>query len=261
VALNIFKGKKLTPLKLVIYGDNGVGKSYFASHATKPVFLDLEGNIDHLDVFKQEAYSWTEVLGFIDLLNREEHDFKTLVIDSIDALEQLNWTDICKGVDANSITDKVKLGYGQGYALAAERAKYLLGRIEKLRQDRKMNIILIGHQAIKKIDNPEVVEYDLFCLRVNEKFASLVSDWSHTILFANYEMYTTLNEKGERMVIHAKDPSVESDQRKRVLYTTGTSSVLAKNVFNLPQKLPLDWKVFSQHVSEFFKQNPEKGEE
>jgi hypothetical protein len=124
-----------------------------------------------------------------------------------------------------------------------------------------MNILLIGHQAIKKVENPEVVEYDLFCLRVNEKFASLVSDWSHTILFANYEMYSSLNEKGERTIVHAKDHTTGSDPRKRVLYTTGTSSVLAKNVFNLPEKLPLDWKIFTSHINEFFKQNPEKGTE
>ena len=48
--MNITKGKVKTALKVVVYGQEGVGKSTFASHFPDPVFIDTEGSTKQLDV-------------------------------------------------------------------------------------------------------------------------------------------------------------------------------------------------------------------
>ncbi|MCS6901519.1 MAG: MAPEG family protein, partial [Myxococcales bacterium] len=78
----------LRPLRVVLYGVEGVGKSTFASQAPDPIFLCAEEGAVGLDVARfPTAHTWIEVLEAIRVLTHEEHPYKTLVIDSLDWLE------------------------------------------------------------------------------------------------------------------------------------------------------------------------------
>ena len=48
--LNIVTGVEKTPLKICIYGAEGVGKSSLASKMPNPLFLDTEGGTTRLNV-------------------------------------------------------------------------------------------------------------------------------------------------------------------------------------------------------------------
>ena len=48
--MNITRGIQSKPLKVVIYGPEGVGKSTFASLFPDPLFIDTEGSTARMDV-------------------------------------------------------------------------------------------------------------------------------------------------------------------------------------------------------------------
>lgn len=74
------------PPRIVVYGEAGIGKTTFAASATKPLLIDLEGSADYIDVAKAKPKNYAAVLELIDAVINEEHEYKTLVIDSLDWL-------------------------------------------------------------------------------------------------------------------------------------------------------------------------------
>ncbi|HVX00712.1 MAG TPA: ATP-binding protein [Candidatus Babeliaceae bacterium] len=242
-------GVKKAPLKLLIYGDNGVGKSTFASEAESCVFMDIEGNIDHLNaVPKQSLDTWEECLEFMRSLIGQQHSFKTLIIDSLEALEQKIWKHICIIHKAKGIDDPQVFKFGKGYALALDIWRSFLENLNHIRRRRGMSIIFIGHAGIRKHENLEGTTFDRYELRINAKAAGLISDWVNCILFANTEVKIEENK-------YERNPKAKKKVRlgNRIINTTCNASYLAKNIYNLPEKLPLDWDIFHSKVEEFYK--------
>lgn len=87
----------LTPPRILIHGVAGVGKSTFAADADRPVFLMTEDGLGKLQVpHFPLATSYAEVAEALDALSNEDHDFGTVVVDSVDWLEPLIWAEACK---------------------------------------------------------------------------------------------------------------------------------------------------------------------
>ena len=88
-------------LKLLLWGDSGVGKTTLALQFPKPVVIDLEGGADlygeafDFDVLR--ASTPDEVMDAVEWLLTHPHGYRTLVIDPItvywDALQK-KWSDI-----------------------------------------------------------------------------------------------------------------------------------------------------------------------
>ena len=85
------------PLRIALFGVPGVGKTTFAAQAPAPIFLCAEDGAGFLDAqaFPKPS-SWGDVLEAVQELMHGEHSFKTLVIDTLDALEALCWEHVCK---------------------------------------------------------------------------------------------------------------------------------------------------------------------
>lgn len=82
-------GKVKKPWHVLLYGTPKVGKTTWASDAEAPIFLDVENGSGELNVNRFVPKSFTEALGFLTELTTAKHEFKTLVIDSMDALETM----------------------------------------------------------------------------------------------------------------------------------------------------------------------------
>src|SRR5688572_27062951 len=85
---NVKRGVMKEPLRALIYGPPGVGKTTLAAHAPAPIWLDVEGGSGELDVaryeFRDEAdgtipRSFTEVLSAVDDLIVAPHNYQTIV--------------------------------------------------------------------------------------------------------------------------------------------------------------------------------------
>ena len=85
-----------TPVKVVLYGPEGIGKSTFASHFPDPVFIDTEGGTKRLNVARlPQPTSWAMLLDEVRAVTRGEVSCGTLVIDTADWAERLAIDAIC----------------------------------------------------------------------------------------------------------------------------------------------------------------------
>lgn len=243
----IERGKKPMPPRILIYGTEGIGKSTLASHAPKPIFIPTEDGLGQIDCHKFPlAKSLDDVLAALGELAVEQHDYETVAIDSLDWLELLIWEHVCKQYGATSI-EKVDGGYGKGYIYALSHWREIVERLTTLRDQRGMMILLIAHSKIERFEDPEEPAYDRYSPRLNKHAAALMTEWCDGVFFATRKIVTK-SETGAFNRTRTKAAAVGKDGGERILRCIGGPSCVAKNRYNLPAELPLDWQVLSTHL-------------
>ena len=119
----LVKGKLQTPRRVMLYGPEGIGKTTFGAGAPSPIFFAAEAGTAQLDVVRfPKPEGWADVLDAVRTLTTEAHDFKTLVFDTMDAIEPLLWAYMCKR-DSNpkrTLRDVEDYGFGKGYEKALD---------------------------------------------------------------------------------------------------------------------------------------------
>lgn len=248
----VVKGRLQKPLRVLVYGIEGVGKSTFAASAPDAIFLGAEDGTAELDVARfPQPQSWLEALDAINELTVAEHDYKTLVIDTLDWLEPLCWTHTCtvkKDKKTGKRYDHIEdFGYGKGYKAALEFWRVLVHRIERLRDKRQMNLVMLAHSWIKSFKNPAGEDFDRYEMKVHSSASGLLREWSDDVLFATHKLYTH-EQDGRAKGIMSDD---------RVVYTERTAAWDAKNRHDLPKELPLDWDAYRDAVQAHRPADPE----
>lgn len=238
----VVKGKLAKPARVLVYGIEGVGKSSFAAAAPVPIFLGAEDGTSELDVARfPEPRNWQDALDAIAELTTSEHPYKTLVIDTLDWLEPMCWAHVCfgkkdkAGKKIESIED---FGYGKGYTVALDAWRHLLIALERLRAERGMSIILIAHSWIKSFKNPAGEDYDRHEMKLHAKAGGLLREWCDAVLFATHEVLTYESNGRVKGISNGA----------RVLHTERCAAWDAKNRYDLPDKLALDWDAFAEAI-------------
>ena len=238
--LGISKGKLKRPALVMLYGVDGCGKSTFGSEAPNPIFLGPEDGTANLDVARfDNVKTFADVKKNILRLTTEEHDFKTLVIDSIDWIEPLVWKEVCSLDSKKPISiDDAFGGWGKGYTKANELWKEIMNDLTILRETKKMNIIAIAHSHVKAFNDPsQPLPYDRYMLKLNEKAAALWREFVDCVLFCNFEVSVVKESRGDKK-------GKAYGEGNRVMYSERRPSFDAKNRYGLPFELPLGWKYF-----------------
>ena len=238
---SVTRGPVAQPLRVVIYGPGGVGKSTFGAQAPDAIFLGPEDGSSLLDVARfQSPRDWQDVLDAIRTLTTEEHDFKSLVIDSADWLEPLCWAHTCALAKKPDIE---AFGFGKGYVAALETWRLFLSAIESLRRVKRMHIVVIAHTLVASFKNPEGDDYDRYTLKLHRGAAGLLTEWCDELAFATFK---TFSQK--------VDPSGPNKNRgrgygsERVLYTERRAAFDAKSRHGLPPEMTLSWDEFFAHT-------------
>ena len=148
-------------LRVMIYGEPKVGKSYFGAQIPNHVFLNLENGLEHLKGANKLPYTdnYDDVKLMLKELENCEHPFKTLVVDSADVLENLIKKWIVKQQNNSSWKDVADIPFGRGYPLLLTETRNVIDQFEKLRIKRGMNIVFICHSEVKKMQPPVGAEY------------------------------------------------------------------------------------------------------
>ena len=227
------------PPRILIHGVAGVGKTTFAAEASKPVFVQTEDGLGTIPAASFPlARTFEEVLESLASLYTEDHDFKTVVINSVDWLEPLVWGKACRDNGWGSIEDA---GYGKGYVAALTLWRQYIDGLNALRDDRGMTVVQIAHTDIKRFDSPEHDPYDRYVIKLHTRAAALMQEHSDIVLFANYRISTVKADVGFNKKVNRAMGSGE-----RVIHTAERPAFLAKNRYGLPETLPLDWQSFAQ---------------
>jgi hypothetical protein len=238
---DITTGKqKDAPVRILIYGRDGVGKSSFAADAPNVIFQDTESSTTELDVARLPvAGTFDDAMANIEMLENERHEFKTYAIDTVDWFEPHIWNLVLKErpCDGNSIED---YGWKKGYTYAVDVWRRLLSRFELLQRRTGMNVIMVGHCAVTKEKNPQGIDYDRFDLKVNEQARGVLAEWPGATLFATTEILVS-KLKDEKRGKGVSDGT-------RVVYTEDRAAFRAKNRYGLPPIMDLSWDTFWRYA-------------
>jgi len=241
----IQSGKRISPLKGIIYGDNGAGKTETLSNAKLPIIMDMEGNCGHIEVPKEPIENFYVFHEFLDFLINENHEYKTLIGDSLDSIEILISENI-----ANT-HDKKDLSYGKSSAIWQKYIKDIITKMDILRNKKGMNILFTAHLKVKTVNNPMTEQYDRYDLKINEAMRTGFCNWVQFICMLHKEVI--LEEKKDSGFGKKK----AKDIVRRVLYTNGDPTYYGKNVFNLPSKILMEsatqgWEQITKNVNNFY---------
>ena len=228
---SIQTGKSQGPPRLLIYGTEGIGKSTFGASAPKPIFVPTEDGLDNIacDSFPM-CRSFNEVMSCLQSLLDEPHEYRTVVIDSIDWLERLIWDHACQKYGVENI-EKVEGGYGKGYTIVLTYWRQFIDLLRSLRMDKGMIVILLAHAQIKQHIDPETTAFDTFLPKLHKNAHALVAEWCDAILMATRQYGAAKGEKGGGA---------------RILRCERSATCSAKNRYGLPEILPLDWNSLMQ---------------
>lgn len=220
------------PVKVVLYGPEGIGKSTFASQFPDPVFIDTEGGTKRLNVARLPApTSWQMLMDEVAEVARGNVPCGTLVIDTADWAEKLCMEGVCAKYKVNSIE---AFSYGKGYTYAKEEFARLLDALGDVLTAGK-HVVVTAHAQIIRFEQPDAVgSYDRWTMKTSKQVAPLLREWCDMLLFANYKVVVEKDGTGA----NAKS---KASGGRRMLYTTHNPCWDAKNRFGLPDEVPFEF--------------------
>lgn len=228
--LKIIEGKEKRPLKIVIYGPEGIGKSTFASKFPDPLFIDTEGGTSNLDVRRIKcSKSWDELLLIVKEIIKNPTICKTLVLDTADWSETMCINAVTEKYRKNNIED---FGYGKGYTYLLDEYTRLLSLFDELIEV-GINVVVTAHAKPRKFELPEEQgAFDRYEMKLTRQVAPVIKEWCDALFFVNYKIYVVTTENNTK----------KAQGGKRVLYTTHNPTYDAKNRFDLPEELELKFE-------------------
>lgn len=235
--LNIVTGVEKTPIKICIYGAEGVGKTSLAAHMPEPLFIDTEGGTSRLNVRRIKCTKWEDLISIVKEVIDTPTVCKTLVVDTADWAESLCVNFVCNKYRKANIED---FGYGKGYTYLAEEFSEFLKLLNQL-VDVGINPVVIAHGKPRKYELPEEQgQFDRWEMKLSKQVAPLIKEWCDMLLFCNYKTFVVTTENNTK----------KAQGGKRVMYTTHNPCWDAKNRFNLPDELDLSINSISHLFSE-----------
>lgn len=238
----IHTGRRPAPRRIMLFGVHGIGKSTFGAMAEAPIFIPTEDGLGEIDCASFPlATDYAQVLAALSELYTEPHQYRTVVIDSLDWLEQLIWAFVCRDRSVGNIED---IGYAKGYAFALTQWRDVIAGLDALRNDRGMSIVLLAHSKIEKFENPETDSYDRYVPRLHKSASAIIQEWCDEVFFATYKVFTKTTDEGFN-----RTRSQGLGTGERIIRTTERPAHVAKNRLNLPEELPLDFSVYSKYLT------------
>jgi len=230
---NLVVGKQELPPRICLYGTHGIGKSTVASMFPNPIFISTEDGIDGLDVTSfPRAKHVNDVVENIKVLIKEEHDFKTVVLDTVDWLVEPLIID-----DVEASHEAKELAYGKGQVLVAESFREILQGMDTLRRKRNMNVVLLAHANVVKFESPMTEPYDRYQPKLPNRCNALLQEWVDVLGFAAFKVVIKKSDAGFN-----KEVTRGVSTGERLLHLVENPAFLAKNRYACPDNIELSYE-------------------
>lgn len=221
------------PLVCTILGDAGVGKTSLAASLPKPIFIRAEDGLQAVSGSKRpQAFpKLKKVDDLWDQLNAlitEDHDFRTLVVDSVTALERMFIAAVIESDPKKPRGIQQALGgYGAGRDAVLGMHARLRKAAEVLGERRGMHVVFIAHADTNRVEPPDDDSYMRYTLRLHEKSMAPYIDDVDLVGFLRLETY--VRGEGE------KKKAVSDGTR--VLICHAMAACVSKNRFGISEPL------------------------
>jgi hypothetical protein len=235
----VLRKARSRPTAAVLYGPPGVGKTSFGAQMPKPIFLVdyQEDGINTLKIGRlvSEAVpvlpamsDWGSTLSVLQSLATDEHDYKTLVIDTLGGFEALCHDYVCRMHYNGNWGETGFTSYQKGYETSLPYWREFVNSLDRLRDERRMSILALGHSIVKPYKNPIGDDFDRFTIALHHKTWTITERWADMVLFYDY-FIDTRKAEGDRVKGQGGDT--------RVLRTEHCAAFVAKNRHNLPDEI------------------------
>lgn len=222
------------PLIATILGDAGMGKTRLAAAMPKPIFIRAEDGMQSIprderpDAFpklKSVAELWDQLTALI----KEPHDYQTLVVDSVTALERLFIDDVMEKDGKARAVAQALGGYGAGYQAVGANHQRVRRAAGVLNERRGMNVIFIAHADVETMKSPDQDDFMRYTLRLNQKYslAPYVDDVD-LVGFIRLQSFVK-GEDGERKRV------ISTNRRELVVHANASN--VSKNRYGLTKPM------------------------
>lgn len=212
--MEIIRGQTAVAPKVLIYGQSGVGKSTLASKFRKPVFLDLEGGLNYLEVDRTpQIVSLDKFYKYLAELYQTAESGKraydTIVIDSTDWLVR-KVVEKAAGIDKTHLEEtlnKSNGGYGNGAQVLANHIRTKLLPMLVVLNKQGYGICLIAHAERKTLVDEEGFNTDRIAPKIDEKTMHVFVEWADSVF------YLKRGADGERTLVLDGDDNILAKNR------------------------------------------------
>jgi hypothetical protein len=236
----IIDGVQPKSRKMVLYGTPKLGKSTLASMAKNSFLIPTEDRVAHIDCKKSPiCHTYAEVFDVMVWLleNKANHNFRRIIIDSLDWLEPMLHQYVLEKLQANgskakTLTDdnSKDTAFFKGLQFHAVNGwKSFLKNCDLLCAA-GFDVILVAHDRIIKVDPPTGEKsYDMHVMKIDKYSLPVIEEWADIIAFYDQRVYVIPeNEK-------SKKGKATAASDKRSLYLSGESpAMMSGNSFGLP---------------------------
>lgn len=192
------------PMRILVHGEPGTGRKTFCAQAPNPVFLCLDRNgpprgvpcweIVHND---GDAIRYPDVVAALSRVVDESHEYKTVVVQSMDAIQALIIKEIEEetGQTFSAYNDENR---GGGYELIAEHWETFYNYLDVVQRKRNVHVVLIAdsrYNAAFGVDSGPTEKRSPFSRATidtgGQKATGLAKRWAEYMLFLDVKPVTT----------------------------------------------------------------------
>lgn len=232
ISLSSLRSSRNTnPPITLLYGVDGVGKTSLAAEWPNPIYLPTEGERPPSDVDMPTPGTITSLDGLFGVfgeLLESDHDFKTVIVDSLDGLEPLVWRATAARLGIGSVEEA---GYGKGYVEADTEWNDYLGGVAALSQA-GMYVVQLAHPEVIRFDSPITDPYSRYQPKLHKRANALVREKADVVAFMNYR----ISIKEKEVARQTKVAHAEGGKERQIHLNEG-AGFNAKNRFSMPDSV------------------------
>ena len=226
---------------VTICGDSGMGKTSLAAAFPDPIFIRAEDGLQAvagdrrpdafpvLEASKSQA-ACDMLWGQLIALLQQDHAYKTVVIDSVTALERLFVAAVLEGDPKAKSINQALGGYGAGLSAVAAMHQRVRKAAGLLNTRKGMHVVFVAHADVETMRLPDTDDYMRYSLRLPAKSLPPYVDDVDVVGFIRLETYTK-GDEGERK------KAISTGDRQLVVHATASN--VSKNRFHITEPLDL----------------------